>query len=629
MTEPVPLPFDGKAFVKNLTHAPGVYRMYGEGDRLLYVGKAASLKKRVSSYFSKAHHGRIALMVSQIQRMEVTVTRSASEALLVENELIKAHKPRYNILLRDDKSYPYVLVTAGAWPRIKSHRGTRGGKGKFYGPYPSVLAVRDTLNLMHRLFKLRNCEDSVFKNRTRPCLQYQIGRCTAPCVGLISEADYAEDVRRAEYFLSGRSDALTEELTAQMHAASEALEFERAMQLRDLIGSIRKLQARESVENPEGDLDVLASSILAGTACVVLLSVRDGRNLGTRTFFPKLNGHSDASEALGAFLSQYYFEHTPPREIVVDRDFDEREILQAALSEAAGRNVQIRSQVRGRRAVLLDMARRNVANAVSTENASQGAQAARVADLVALLGLAAPPKRVECFDISHTQGEATVASCVVFDEKGAVRDQYRRYNITGITPGDDYAAMHQALSRRFRPRETLAENEAERVAEAAVQPMLPDVLLIDGGEGQLKQARDVMRELGVEGVVLVGVAKGVARKAGAETLILDDGREVQPGAFSPALQYIQQVRDEAHRFAITGHRGRRQKARTASKLEDIEGIGPRKRAALLKYFGGLGGLKTASVLDIAKVEGISEALAERIYAGLHGIEAMDPDGTQG
>jgi excinuclease ABC subunit C len=414
-----------------------------------------------------------------------------------------------------------------------------------------------------------------------------------------------------------------------MHEASEALEFERAVQLRDLIGSIRKLQARESVENPEGDLDVLAASILGGTACVVLLSVRDGRNLGTRTFFPKLNGNSDVSDALGAFLSQYYFEHAPPREIVVDRDFDDREILQAALTEASGRAVQVRTQVRGRRAVLLDMARRNVATAVNTENASQGAQAARVASLVELLGLTATPKRVECFDISHTQGEATVASCVVFDEKGAVRDQYRRYNITGITPGDDYAAMHQALSRRFRPKDTLQETEAERVAEASEGPRLPDVLLIDGGEGQLKQARDVMRELGVEGVVLVGVAKGEARKAGHETLILDDGREVQPGAFSPALQYIQQVRDEAHRFAITGHRGKRQKARTSSKLEEIEGIGPRKRAALLKYFGGLGGLKSASVLDIAKVEGISEALAERIYAGLHGIEAMDPDGTQG
>ena len=625
----VTAPFDGKAFSRGLSTAPGVYRMIGADDKVLYVGKASALKNRVSSYFNATpKSARIMAMLSQTVRMEVTVTRTEAEALILENELIKSLKPRYNVLLRDDKSYPYVLLTNEAWPRIAVHRGPRSIPGRYFGPYASVGAVRDTLNLMHKLFKLRSCEDSVFRNRSRPCLQHQIGRCSAPCVGLVSAREYAESVRRATLLLEGRSDELTDELGRAMEGAAQRLDFEEAARLRDLVSSIRTLQARQYVDGRAADLDVLAVSMQGAAACVVLLAFRDGRNLGTRSFFPRTNGSENAEEVLAAFVSQYYGEQLPPGEIVIDRDIPDRELIQQALSASGERKVEIRHRVRGDRAGYLDMARRNAQITLASERTSHAAQLARAEDLRELLGMAALPQRIECFDISHTMGEATVASCVVFDAEGPVRGQYRRYNIAGIEPGDDYEAMHQAISRRFRRAvasdtvdvdDPAAATRRKRVDKAAA--VLPDILLIDGGAGQVAQARAVLDELGIEGVALVGVAKGPARRPGDEELLLPDGRCVRPGAGSPALQLVQQVRDEAHRFAITGHRGRRQKARNTSRLEDIPGIGPRRRANLLRHFGGLGGLKAAGVEEISRVEGVNAALAERIYATLHGLES--------
>jgi len=611
--------FDGKAFVAQLSTAPGVYRMYAADGGLLYVGKAGALKRRVASYFSNTPKtARIHAMVAQIARMEVTVTRTEAEALLLENQLIKSLSPRYNVSLRDDKSYPYVLLTQERWPRLAFHRGPRAVAGRYFGPYASAGAVRETMDLMHKLFRLRSCEDSVFRNRSRPCLQYQIGRCSAPCVALVEPDVYAQSVHRASLFLEGRSDELGEELAAAMEAASAQLEFEQAARLRDLLATLRGLQARQYVDGHAANLDVLACAMQGSSACVLLLAFRDGRNLGTRAFFPRTNGEDSAEEVLGAFVSQYYAEQPPPAEIVLDRVIPDADLIELALAEAAGRKVALKSSVRAERAGYLDLARRNAQLALATELASRGAQQARSEALRDLLGLAEVPARIECFDISHTMGEATVASCVVFDPAGPVRNQYRRYNITGIEPGDDYAAMRQAIERRFRRAlEAQAEDATPAIARNAI---LPDVLLIDGGAGQLEQARQALAELGVEGVLLVGVSKGEQRRAGDETLVLADGRELRPGAASPALQFIQQVRDEAHRFAITGHRGKRQKARTSSRLEDIPGIGPRRRAALLRHFGGLPGLKAAGEEEIARVEGVNAALAARIYATLHGLE---------
>jgi excinuclease ABC subunit C len=604
MTRPT---FDGKAFVRGLSTAPGVYRMLASDDSVLYVGKAGALKKRVASYFSAAPKSSWTMaMLAQVTRMEVTVTRTEAEALLLENQLIKSLKPRYNVLLRDDKSYPYVLLTQEPWPRLAMHRGARAIPGRYFGPYPSVVAVRDTLNLMHKLFRLRSCEDSVFRNRSRPCLQYQIGRCSAPCVGLVQARDYAESVRRVGLFLDGRSDELATELDQAMASSSERLDFEEAARVRDLIATIRKLQARQYVDGRAADLDVLACAMHGTHACVLLLAFRDGRNLGTRAFFPRTNGVDNPAEVLAAFVSQYYAEQPPPGEIVLDREIEDRELLQDAMSVAAGKRVQLKASVRGERAGYLDLARRNAELSLATELGSHAAQQLRLTSLRDLLGLAELPQRIECFDISHTMGEATVASCVVFDGEGPARGQYRRYNIAGIEPGDDYAAMHQALERRFR----------RAVEENGV---LPDLLLIDGGAGQVAQAHAVLGDLGIGSVVVVGVAKGPERRPGDEELLLPDGRALRPGAESPGLQLIQQVRDEAHRFAITGHRGRRQKARNTSKLEDIPGIGPRRRGNLLRHFGGLAGLKAAGAEEIARVEGINSALAERIYASLHGL----------
>jgi excinuclease ABC subunit C len=611
--EPAPA-FDGKAFVARLSTAPGVYRMLGADGGILYVGKAGALKKRVASYFNNAPKSpRTQAMLAQVAAMEVTVTRTEGEALLLENQLIKAHRPRYNVMLRDDKSYPYVLLTAEQWPRLAFHRGALGVPGRLFGPYPSAWAVRETLGAMHKLFRLRSCEDSVFRNRSRPCLQYQIGRCSAPCVGLVQADDYADAVRRATLFLEGRSDELNAELGREMEAAAERLEFEQAARLRDMVATLRRIQARQYVDGKAADLDVLAVAMRGSAACVLLLAFRDGRNLGTRAFFPRTNGEESANEVLAAFVSQYYAEQPAPREIILDRELDDRELIEQALSEGAGRRVQLKASVRGERAGYLELARNNAAIALDGHMDSQAAQAMRMESLRQLLGLEAPPQRIECFDISHTMGEATVASCVVFGPEGAIRGQYRRFNIAGIVPGDDFAAMHQAIERRFR---RAVEDDG----------VLPDLLLIDGGAGQVAQANAVLADLGVSGVMVVGVAKGEGRRAGHEALLLPDGRELRPGPDSPGLQLVQQVRDEAHRFAITGHRGRRQKARVTSRLEDIPGIGPRRRANLLRHFGGLAGLRSAGIEEIAGVEGVNAALAARIYAALHGLDANEDTG---
>ncbi len=602
-----PTAFDGKTFVHALTTAPGVYRMFGASDELLYVGKAGSLKKRVGSYFLKPRmEPRIAAMVAQIARIETTVTRTEGEALLLEAQLIKTLKPRYNILLRDDKSYPGLYLSSFQdYPRLAFHRGARRAPGRYFGPYPNTHAVRESLNLMQKLFKLRQCEDSYFRNRSRPCLQHQIGRCSAPCVGLIERDEYAADVRHVVMFLEGRSSAVTDEIAAAMGQASAALDFERAARLRDQVAALRQLQSRRYVQGAVNDMDVLACRIEAGQACVSVLFFRNGVSLGSRDFFPRLPFDAEPGDVLAQFVAQYYLDHPLPAELVLSAAPTDAATLGTALSTHAGHAVRLGSAPRGDRARFLELALRNADAAMASRLASRQTLTMRLEDLRRLLGLATQPQRIECFDISHTQGEATVASCVVFGPEGAEKSHYRRFNITGITPGDDYAAMEQALTRRFR---RLQEGEGRR----------PDLLLIDGGKGQVLRALRVLHQLGIAGIEVVGVAKGPARRAGEETLILaDSGRELHPGAMSPALHLIAAIRDESHRFAIGAHRKRRQAAREGSVLDDIAGIGPRRRSALLHAFGGLAGLAAAGIEELARVKGIDRALAERIYDMLH------------
>ncbi|MCE5232951.1 MAG: excinuclease ABC subunit UvrC [Xanthomonadaceae bacterium] len=598
--------FDGKAFVRTLSGAPGVYRMLDVAGELLYVGKANNLQKRVGSYFNKALESRIAAMVAQIARIEVTLTRTEGEALLLESQLIKTLRPRYNILLRDDKSYPYIYLSDGDYPRMAFHRGARSGKGRYFGPFPSAYAVRESLNLMQKLFKVRQCEDSYFRNRSRPCLQYQIGRCSAPCVGYISVEDYQCDVRHATMFLEGRSSAVIDELAAAMEQASAALDFERAARLRDQVAGLRKLQAYHYVQGATADMDVLACRIEAGVACVSVLYFRNGISLGSRDYFPRVPLDATPGDVLGQFVAQYYLDKPVPQELILGDAPEDAAVLAEALGTHAGHAVAVKTHVRGARARFLELAVKNVQAALLGRLSSRQTLHARFEALRELLDLDETPRRLECFDISHTLGEATVASCVVYGHEGPDKSHYRRFNIAGIAPGDDYAAMRQALTRRFR---RLAEGEGEA----------PDLLLIDGGPGQVAQALEVLREFGLGDIVVVGVAKGPARKAGDETLVLGSGgRSLQPGPDSAALHLIQAVRDEAHRFAITGHRKRREAARERSALEDIPGIGAQRRGALLRAFGGMAGVTAAGVEELTRVKGVSRALAERIYAALHG-----------
>ncbi|MFC2974740.1 excinuclease ABC subunit UvrC [Azotobacter bryophylli] len=601
--------FDSSAFLASCSSRPGVYRMLDSEARLLYVGKAKNLKKRLSSYFRKTGLApKTAALVARIAQVETTITANETEALLLEQTLIKEWRPPYNILLRDDKSYPYVLLSDGDFPRLSLHRGAKKQKGRYFGPYPSAGSIRESLGLLQKAFQIRQCEDSYFKNRTRPCLQYQIKRCKAPCVRLVDPAEYAEDVRHSVMFLEGRSNALAEELSTGMEQAAARLDFERAAALRDQIALLRRVQDQQSMEGGSGDVDVLAAVANPGGACVHLISVRGGRVLGSKNFFPQVGIEEGAGEILVAFIAQYYLgnpERDLPGELIVNAQHEDFPTLIAALGEARGWELQISQRVRGTRARWQQLAVTNAEQALGARLANRQHVAARLEALAEALGLDEPPQRMECFDISHSSGEATVASCVVFGPEGPLKSDYRRYNIEGVTAGDDYAAMHQALTRRFGKIK-------------AGESKLPDILLVDGGKGQLAMAREVMQELAVPDLILLGVAKGVTRKPGLETLYLNDAaHEFTLPADSPALHLIQQIRDEAHRFAITGHRARRGKARRTSSLEDVAGIGPKRRRELLKHFGGLQELSRASVDEIAKAPGISKKLAESIYATLH------------
>ncbi|WP_409276829.1 excinuclease ABC subunit UvrC [Pseudomonas defluvii] len=601
--------FDSSAFLATCSGRPGVYRMFDEDARLLYVGKAKNLKKRLASYFRKTSLApKTAALVGKIAQVETTITANETEALLLEQTLIKEWRPPYNILLRDDKSYPYVVLSEGEYPRLGIHRGAKKAKGKYFGPYPSAGAIRESLNLLQKTFLVRQCEDSYYSNRTRPCLQYQIKRCKAPCVGLVEPQVYAEDVRHSVMFLEGRSHQLTDELSAAMERAAMALEFERAAELRDQIALLRRVQDQQSMEGGSGDVDVIAAFVNPGGACVHLISVRGGRVLGSKNFFPQVGIEEDVAEVMAAFLSQYYVgnpERDLPGELIVNVVHEDFEAITAAIHSLRGRELSISHRVRGTRARWQQLAVTNAEQALMARLANRQHMAARFEALAQVLKLDEIPQRLECYDISHSSGEATVASCVVFGPEGPLKSDYRRYNIEGVTAGDDYAAMHQALTRRFA---RLKEGEGK----------LPDILLVDGGKGQLNMARDVLQELAVPELILLGVAKGVTRKAGFETLYLNDAaHEFTLRGDSPALHLIQQIRDEAHRFAITGHRARRGKARRTSSLEGVAGVGPKRRRDLLKHFGGLQELARASVEEIAKAPGISKKLAESIYDSLH------------
>ncbi len=598
--------FDVKAFLTTLTARPGVYRMLDAEGQCLYVGKAKNLKRRVSSYFTRALNRRIQLMVAQVADVVVVATHTEAEALILENNLIKSLKPKYNVLLKDDKSYPYIHLTDHPFPRLRAHRGAKKGGGRYFGPYPHNGSIRQTLQLLQKLFPVRQCEESVFRNRSRPCLQYQIKRCTAPCVELVTEADYAADVNDVTLFLEGRTHEVLDGLVKRMEAAAERLEFELAAQYRDQVARLRVIQERQYVSNEQGDLDILACHCEGGQACLQLFFIRGGRNLGNKAFYPRIPAQQGARAVLSAFLPQYYLGRTLPREILLSHEPLERRLLEETLQQQAGYRIELQSRPRGERARWLRMAKENAILALRGRLAQKQGMAARYEALREALSLDEVPQRLECFDISHTAGEKTLASCVVFDQNGPLKSDYRRFNIEGITPGDDYAAMHQALKRRY------ARLQAE-------EGHLPDILFIDGGKGQLSQAAEVMIELGVQGVRLIGVAKGVERKPGLEQLFLA-GEQVALAlpADSPALHLIQQIRDEAHRFAISGHRQRRNKARTRSTLETIPGIGAKRRQQLLKAFGGMQGVMRAGMEDLSRVEGISGKLAQQIYEAFHG-----------
>ena len=600
--------FEIKTFLATLPNLPGVYRMIGADETVLYVGKARDLKKRVSSYFNKSGLSpRIQLMVAKIARVDISVTRTEAEALLLENNLIKTLSPRYNILFRDDKSYPYLMLSGHAAPRLAYYRGTQDKKSRYFGPYPNAWAVRETVNLVQRVFRLRTCEDSVFANRSRPCLLYQIRRCSGPCVNAISPADYAADVKRAVLFLEGKEDELLQELTARMQAAAEKLEFELAAACRNQIQNIAKVREQQVIEGgSERDADIIAAVSEQGVWCVALAMVRGGRHLGDRHFFPKNTEEVSGPEVLEAFIEQHYQDKPIPARLILNQALDGN-ALGELLSAQAGRKVRVLHNPQGEGKVWLAMAEKGAQVAIGQQQAQSASQEARLTALREALDMPALA-RIECFDISHTMGEATVASCVVYDQGRMQNSEYRRYNISGITPGDDYAAMREALTRRYRKlQETGGEGDGKR----------PDLILIDGGLGQLNIAKEVMAELGTSDIELIGVAKGPERKAGLEELVFTDSRVRQLRPDDPALHLIQTIRDEAHRFAITGHRARRGKARTQSTLEDVPGIGPARRKTLLERFGGLQGVAGASVETLAQVPGISRELAQRIYDALH------------
>lgn len=604
--------FDPKTFLNTVTSQPGVYRMYDASGTVIYVGKAKDLKKRLSSYFRlQVSSRKTETLVKNIAQIDVTVTHTETEALLLEHNYIKLYQPRYNVLLRDDKSYPLIFLSADNHPRISIHRGAKHAKGEYFGPFPNSYAVRESLALLQKLFPIRQCENSVYRNRSRPCLQYQIGRCLGPCVkGLVSEEEYKAQVDYVRLFLSGKDQQVLNNLVERMEEASKTLRFEDAGRIRDQIQAVRRVTERQFVSGNSEDLDVIGVSFESGMACLHVLFIRQGKVLGSRSYFPKVPGGTDLSEVVQTFVGQFYLQgsqsRTLPGEILLDFSLTEKDLLADSLSEMAGRKVQIQSKPRGDRARYLKLARTNASVALTTKLAQQSTIHQRMSELAKTLKLS-EINRMECFDISHTMGEQTVASCVVFDANGPLRSEYRRYNITGITPGDDYAAMAQVLSRRY--------------GKAIEEKKIPDVIFIDGGKGQLGMAIDVFSSLHVtwdkSKPLLIGIAKGADRKAGLETLFfVPEGEGISLPSDSPALHLIQHIRDDSHNHAITGHRQKRAKVRNTSALEEIEGVGPKRRQVLLKYMGGIQPLLNASIEEIAQVPGISNALAEKIHNAL-------------
>ncbi|MBL6985676.1 MAG: excinuclease ABC subunit UvrC [Methylobacter sp.] len=599
--------FDVKTFLKNLTTRPGIYKMLNDQGEIIYIGKAKNLKNRVSSYFKKQTAStKQQTMVAKIVAIEVTVTHTEGEALLLECQQIKRHKPRYNICLRDDRSYPYIfLSTDQDFPQITLHRGAKRKKGKYFGPYPGIGAIKESLKLLQRIFPIRQCEDSVFNNRSRPCLQHQIGRCTAPCVGLIDKASYAQDVDSTVLFLEGKGGLLIDQLIVKMEQAAAKLEYEQAAGFRDQIAKLRSVLEKHFVHGERGDVDIIACATKAGVACVQVFFIRNGQHLGNKVFYPKITGDHDPAAIVQAFIPQYYLDKQTPHELIVSHQPEEVDLLMEVLAAQSKHAVAISYNVRGERLKWLQMACTNADNSLLSKLSDKQGIYARFLSLQEELGCKELPKRLECFDISHTQGEQTVASCVVFDREGPVKSAYRRFNIEGITGGDDYAAIHQAVFRRFKRLK-----QGEHTA--------PDILLIDGGKGQVHEAQKALAELDINNVMIVGVSKGPDRKPGMEKLILveqDQPIDIKPGA--SGLLLIQHIRDEAHRFAITGHRQRRGKAKKQSAMEAIPGLGPKRRQILLKQFGGLQGISQAGVDALCSVDGISRSVAQRIYELFH------------
>lgn len=598
--------FDPKPILKNLPNLPGVYRMINATEEVIYVGKAKDLKKRVSSYFNKnLPSPRTRMMVSNIVKIETTVTHNEAEALLLENNLIKGLMPRYNVLFRDDKSYPYITLTSDQFSRLAFHRGTQRKGNQYFGPFPNSVAVRESIQLLQKVFKLRTCENTVFANRSRPCLQHQIERCTAPCVGLISDEDYRNDVHQAAMFLQGKTNEVINALGEQMNTAAANQEYEMAVVFRDRMQALRQVQAKQFVSDFNvSDADVVACAELLGQHCINLVMIRGGRHLGDRSYMPKNSDGETLEASMSAFLAQHYTAQNTPPLIVIGIKI-ETAVLEEVLSQQAGRKVKINTNPIGDKRVWLKMAQTNAELALGQRAATSANQEAKLMALREALHLPESTERIECFDISHTMGEATIGSCVVFDRGDMQNSEYRRYNVTGITPGDDYAAMRDVLTRRYKK-------------VAAGEGVRPDLIFIDGGKGQLSVAVEVMAEVGLEDILLVGIAKGEARKPGLETMIFSDtGEMLNLEKDNKGLHLLQQIRDEAHRFAITGHRAKRAKARLQSSLEDIEGVGAKRRKALLTRFGGLDGVKNASIDELSQVDGISLSLAEKIYREFH------------
>ncbi|MBE9549664.1 MAG: excinuclease ABC subunit UvrC [Proteobacteria bacterium] len=597
--------FDGKVFARHLSNQAGVYTMLDEKGVALYIGKASQLKKRVSSYFdARPKNSRISRMIAQIRSIDIAITQTEAEALILENQRIKANQPRYNVLLKDDKSYPYVFVsTKDEYPRVAFHRGGKSRPGRYFGPFPSAGSVRESINLIQRIFRLRNCEDSVFLHRSRPCLQYQIKRCSGPCVNYISPVDYKADVTDALHFLEGKNEKIIDRLAKRMSHSAERHAFEEAAHYRDQISNLRAIQAKQYVDTVE-DTDIIALVVESGITAVQLMSIRGGRNIGSRTYYPSGAMGEEKGRVMAAFLGQYYHSKQSPPVLVLSNKPDDQDLFSETLSLAAGKRIQIISRPRTNRAKLLSMAIASGRNAVVLKRLTKASIEHQFQQLEKLLELDQPPERMECFDISHTSGTRTVGSCVVFDKSGPLKGQYRRFNLTGITPGDDYAAMAQVLKRRY----------TRVVKEEAV---LPDLIVVDGGKGQLSQAIEVMQELNLTEIPLLGIAKGPSRRVGHEDWHMAwNGKTIQPPADSVAGHLVQKIRDEAHRFAIAGHRARRQKTMKKSQLEEIAGIGAGKRRALLQFFGGLQGVRDASLDQLQRVNGINKKLAKLIYSSL-------------